>query len=91
MKTSKLPRTDSIHELARFWEKHDLTEFEDELEEVIEPVFSSGDLIRLRLPSRDANVVRRLAESKGVSQAELIRQWVLEKLARRKRNGQTRN
>ena len=42
MKTSKLPRTDSIHELGRFWEKHDLTEFEDELEEVIEPYFPAA-------------------------------------------------
>ena len=39
MKTSKLPRTDSIHELAKFWDTHDLTDFEDELEEVAEPVF----------------------------------------------------
>ena len=47
MKTSKLPRTDSIQELARFWEKHDLTNFQDELEEVTEPVFVGGDSIRL--------------------------------------------
>ena len=39
MKTSKLPRTDSIQELARFWDTHDLTDFDDELEEVTEPVF----------------------------------------------------
>ena len=34
-----LPQTDSIQELAQFWDTHDLTEFADELEEVIEPVF----------------------------------------------------
>ena len=34
-----LPKTDSIEELARFWDTHDLTEFESELEEVEEPVF----------------------------------------------------
>ena len=88
MKTSKLPRTDLILELARFWEAHDLTEFQDELEEVTEPVFAGVDSIRLRLPARDAKAVRRLAESKGVSQAELVRQWVLQKLGRRKRGGQ---
>jgi hypothetical protein len=90
MNTSRLPQTDSIQELARFWEKHDLTNFQDELEEVAEPVFVGGDSIRLHLRARDANAVRRLAESKGVSQAELIRQWVLQKLARRKRNGQAK-
>jgi predicted DNA binding CopG/RHH family protein len=91
MKTSKLPQTDSIQELARFWETHDLTDFEDKLEEVTEPVFASGDSIRLHLPSRDAKAIRQLAESKGVSQAELIRQWVLQKLARRKPGGQARD
>jgi hypothetical protein len=85
MKTEKLPKTDSIQELARFWETHDLTDFEDELEEVTEPAFAGGDSIRLHLRSRDANAVRRLAESKGISQAELIGQWVLQKFARRKR------
>jgi hypothetical protein len=39
MKKSRLPRTDSIQELARFWDTHDVTDFEEELEEVTEPVF----------------------------------------------------
>jgi hypothetical protein len=43
MKTHiKLPQTDSIEELARFWDTHDLTAFEDQLEEVTEPVFEHG-------------------------------------------------
>jgi len=87
MKTSRLPQTDSIQELARFWETHDLTDFQDELEEVTEPVFAGDDSIQLHLQSRDAKAIRKLAESKGVSQAELIHQWVLQKLGRRKRGG----
>src|SRR5262245_42626287 len=39
MKTPKLPSTDSIQELAKFWDTHDLTDFEEELAEVTEPVF----------------------------------------------------
>jgi hypothetical protein len=35
----KIPKTDSIEELARFWDAHDLTGFEDPLEEVTAPVF----------------------------------------------------
>jgi hypothetical protein len=34
MKTCKLPQTDLIEELAKFWDIHDLTDFEDQLEEV---------------------------------------------------------
>jgi predicted DNA binding CopG/RHH family protein len=90
MKTSKLPRTDSIQALARFWETHDLTDFEDELEEVTEPVFSSDDSIRLHLQSRDAKAVRQLAESKGISEAELVRRWVLQKIGRGKRERRVR-
>jgi hypothetical protein len=36
-----LPPTDSIEELARFWDSHEVTEFEDQLEEVSEQVFES--------------------------------------------------
>jgi predicted DNA binding CopG/RHH family protein len=83
MKKSKLPKTDSIQELAEFWDTHDLTDFEDELEEVAEPVFVRGSAIKLHLESPAAEAVQRMAQAKGVSRAELIHAWVLEKLARR--------
>ena len=35
----KVPKTDSIEELASFWDAHDLTDFEDQLEEVTPPAF----------------------------------------------------
>jgi hypothetical protein len=35
----KIPDTDSIRELAEFWDTHDVTDFDDQLEEVAEPVF----------------------------------------------------
>lgn len=38
-KTPKIPATDSIQDLAKFWDKHDLTDFENLLEEIREPVF----------------------------------------------------
>ena len=39
MSDTKIPHADSVEELARFWQTHDLTDFEDKLEEVTEPVF----------------------------------------------------
>lgn len=39
MKTPEIPTTDSIQDLAKFWDKHDLTDFEDMLEEIPDPVF----------------------------------------------------
>jgi hypothetical protein len=46
MNTPKIPKTDSIQELAKFWDTHDLTDFEDELVEVTEPVFEHDDRSR---------------------------------------------
>jgi hypothetical protein len=39
MKPTNIPSTDSISELAGFWDSHELTNFEDELEDVHESVF----------------------------------------------------
>jgi hypothetical protein len=80
MKTQRLPQTDSIQELAHFWDTHDLTDFEDELEEVTEPVFEPTTVIPLNLESDEAEAVRRIAEAKGIADAELIRGWVREKI-----------
>ena len=90
MTKRKLPRTDSIQELAKFWDRHDLTDFQDELEEVAEPVFVPATPIKVRLQSREAKAVQKIAQSKGVSQEELIRQWVLQKLERRKNGRMTK-
>jgi hypothetical protein len=39
MNAQRLPSTDSIQELAKFWHTHDSTDFEELLEEIDEPVF----------------------------------------------------
>jgi predicted DNA binding CopG/RHH family protein len=80
MKTQHLPKTDSIQELAQFWDKHDLTDFESELEEVTEPIFEPATVIPLNLESDEAEAVRRIAEARGIADAELIRRWVREKI-----------
>ena len=49
MNKRRLPQTDSIQELASFWDTHDVTEFEDELEEVSEPVFQRETEITVHL------------------------------------------
>ena len=85
MKKSKLPKTDSIQKLAEFWDTHDLTDFEDQLEEVVEPVFVRGAAIKLHLQPREAKAVEQLAQGKGVSREELIRSWVLQRLTRRRK------
>jgi CopG antitoxin of type II toxin-antitoxin system len=81
MKTEALPQTDSIQELAQFWDTHDVTDFENELEEVSETVFERPRVLALDLESEEAEAVKRLAQSKGLEDAELIRGWIREKIS----------
>ena len=80
LKKSKLPESDSIQELATFWDTHDLTEFEDDLEIVRETVFKRGIDITVQLETADAKLLRQVANSLGRSDVELVREWVLERL-----------
>lgn len=81
MKKLKLPKTDSIQELAEFWDTHDLTDFENELEEVGEPAFERGPQIRVSLQNTELDAVNRIARAKGMSTEQLIRTWVLQKIS----------
>jgi len=80
MKATNIPQTDSIQELAQFWDTHDLTEFEDQLEVVESSIFQREAVVEIHLAAQEAEVIKELAESKGVQSADLIREWVLEKL-----------
>ena len=83
MKTEALPLTDSIQELAQFWDTHDVTELEDEMEEVTQPVFERRSVIALDLDSTEAEAVKKLAESQGIADADLIHGWVCKKIGAR--------
>jgi len=77
---ANIPQTDSIQELARFWDTHDLTDFEDQLEEVVEPLFEPEAVINVVLGPEEIEALNELAKSKGVGSSDLIRQWVREKI-----------
>lgn len=76
MKHQKIPQTDSIQGLANFWDTHDLTDFENELEEVQESVFES--IVPLTLTPEEAAAVTAAAKSRGIPPLMLIREWVTE-------------
>ncbi len=82
MKTRKIPGTHSIEELAQFWDTHNLTDFEEQLEDVSERVFERKPetVIPVRLRRQDIEAVKRVAKTRGVREAALLRQWVREKL-----------
>jgi hypothetical protein len=78
----KIPQIDSIEELAKFWDTHEITDFEDELEEVEEPVFGRGTqaIMRIRLLPEQAEGLRRIARSRRMDEADLVKEWINEKL-----------
>jgi predicted DNA binding CopG/RHH family protein len=80
MNIADMPHTDSIQELARFWDTHDLTDFEDELEEVSEPIFERKAVVNIQLEPHEIEALNEIARAKGVGSADLIREWVLEKI-----------
>ena len=90
MKTRKLPKTDSIQKLAKFWDTHDSTDFEGELVEVTEPVFERVTPVKVRLQSDEAEAVRQMAQDKGLTQEQLIHEWVKQKLAHRNGHSATK-
>ena len=78
----QLPNTDSIKELAKFWDTHDLTDFEEDLEEAWEPVFvrAKGTSLSINLQPTEAQHLKKIARSKGVKETTVLRQWILERL-----------
>jgi len=80
MIANHLQHTDSIQQLAQFWDTHDVTDFEDELEEVTESVFDREQTVMVHLTPEDAELVKEIAKAKGLKDAELIREWVVEKV-----------
>jgi hypothetical protein len=78
----RIPKTDSIQELASFWQDHDVTDFEDELQEVQEATFQRADVLGIPLTAEERQALRQAAARRGVAEAELIHEWVKERLGR---------
>ena len=73
LKKTRLPKTDSIKKLAEFWDSHDLTDFEEELEEVDEPVFVRRTAIKVPLEAHEAEAVQQMAQANHLRAAPSAR------------------
>jgi hypothetical protein len=77
----KIPDTDSIRELAEFWDTHEVTAFDDQLEDVTEPVFARANSgVTIPLSAAERTAIRKIAALRGVDEVVLIHEWVQEKL-----------
>lgn len=74
-----IPQTDSIEELAAYWDSHDLTDVEDQLEEVPGKVFQrSLDSVAVPLTPAEREALQRIAAARGLGEAAIIYEWVKE-------------
>ena len=82
IKQSNIPQTDSIEELAKFWDSHEVTDFENELEEVTMPVFSRvpGTTLQVELTAKEFSALKMIAQEQHSDYTRLLKEWVLEKL-----------
>lgn len=75
----KIPEFETLEDMAEFWDCHDVTDFEDELEEAAHPVFKnmSRKLVSLRLNPEQHNKLKQIADKKKTDTALLINEWVI--------------
>jgi hypothetical protein len=81
MKKVKIPKTDSIKELAKFFETHDSSEFEDELVEITEPIFVPRNSVLVRLRPEQVSILKALAKRRGISADQLVREWIVQRIS----------
>lgn len=91
-KTQKqIPDFASIEEEAEFWDTHDFTDYEHELEPVeftVAQPLKSTWMLSIRLDKETFDALQAIAKPKGLGASTLARMWILEELARVGRNAE---
>jgi hypothetical protein len=75
MRKMTLPQTDSIEELAAYWDAHDITDHEEELEEIAD-AFEKKTVVQVPLDTEQAESAGKIAKAQGITLPALIQQWV---------------
>jgi hypothetical protein len=81
-KKIKIPEFKTIEEMARFWDSHDITDFEDQLTEVKEPLFEKmkSRIISFKLDSKQYDKLKKIADQKKLNTISLVNQWVTKQI-----------
>jgi hypothetical protein len=80
----RIPAFNSIEEEAEFWDTHDTSQFYGvELQPVdvkVSPKLRSRFTVSLEMKGRDLDKLIQIARMKGIDPAELVRDWLEERL-----------
>lgn len=81
-KKMKIPEFKTIEEMATFWDSHDITDFEDQLIEVKEPIFEKmkSRIISFMLDSEQYDKLKKIADQKKLNTISLVNQWVTKQI-----------
>ncbi len=80
---SRIPTFKNVEEEAEFWDTHDLTELEDELELVTDVKFVKTrpkKALTVRLDQDTFAAVSQEARKQGIGSSTLARLWILERV-----------
>lgn len=81
--SSRIPIFKNVEEEAEFWDTHDLTELEDELELVTDVRFVKArpqKALTVRLDQDTFAAVSQEARKQGIGSSTLARLWILERV-----------
>ncbi|MDQ6603714.1 MAG: BrnA antitoxin family protein [Chloroflexota bacterium] len=88
---NRIPDFATIEEMAEFWDTHDASEYQDELEpvefEIAKPLKSTW-MLSIRLDKETFDALQAIAKPKGLGASTLARMWILEELERVRKNGE---
>jgi predicted DNA binding CopG/RHH family protein len=78
----KIPNFATEEEEVKFWDKHSLDEFDEELKlaEDVKFVKTRKKLVSVRLDSQQIDLLKKIATEKSIGYLTLIRMWITEKL-----------
>jgi len=81
-KQIKIPEFKTLTEMADFWDTHSLTEFEDHLVEVKEPIFEHlrDRRITVTLDEEHYQRLQVIAEHEQLSPVSLVNEWVIQQI-----------
>src|SRR5438128_731099 len=82
-KKTKIPKFKNYEEEAKFWDTHDVTDFDDETENVsilFELAKPRDETLIVRIQKDFKDKLEEVARSKGLNMSTLARMWLIEKL-----------
>jgi len=81
-KEMKIPKFKNLEEMAKFWDNHDITDFENQLIEVKEPIFEKMEsrIISLMLGSDQYDKLKKIADQKKLNTISLVNEWVTKQI-----------